>query len=874
MSTLVVVESPAKARTLERILGPGYDVLASYGHIRDLPHGADQIPAKLKKEPWARLGVDVVNDFKPLYIIPKDSKQHIKALKDALKKADELLLATDEDREGESISWHVVQVLDPKVPVRRIVFHEITDEAIHEAIRQPREIDLHLVRAQESRRIIDRLFGYQLSPVLWKKVKPKLSAGRVQSVAVRLCVMRERERRAFHPAVYWDAEAQFERDGVPFTARLIRLGDQQLVRGKDFDAATGKLRDGANGLWIESEHEIRSLIAGWQGPWTVASVEQKPYTRKPYPPFTTSSLQQEAYRKLRFSARHTMRVAQRLYEGVDTGDGDRTGLITYMRTDSLHLSNKALADAQAVILERYGPEFTDGPREYKTSAKGAQEAHEAIRPTEMSRMPRHVKNLLSADEHRLYDLIWKRAVASQMTDARLERTTAEIIAASSDGAPDAVFTASGKTIEFAGFLRAYVEGSDDPRQLESDQEILLPRLAQGETCTPLEVESKYHETSPPARYTEASLVKKLEAEGIGRPSTYASILDTIQRRGYVFKKNGSLVPTFTAYAVTELLEAHFEHYVDIAFTALLEQDLDEVATGEMPWQELLELFYFGDDEGELGLEDQIAAQEPRIEYPAIEIGQHPETDEKIIIRIGRYGPYLQQRSNGDERISASIPEDIAPADLTLDEAIALLEKAKRGAILIGHTPEGEDVYLKHGRFGAYVQVGEDPERGSKEPKPKRASVPKGLTDEEVTIRLALKWLSLPRVLGTHPEADAEVIAADGRYGPYIRCGDETRSLPAEDDIYSVKLPRALEILAQPKKGRRRGSSSRKVLKEFGKDSDSKTVELLDGFYGPYLTNGELNAGVPKGTNVDELTAEDALRILAERGKPPKRKRKT
>jgi DNA topoisomerase-1 len=874
MSSLVVVESPAKARTLERILGSGYNVLASYGHIRDLPHGADQIPAKLKKEPWARLGVDVENDFKPLYIVPRDSSKHIKALKAALKNADELLLATDEDREGESISWHVVQALDPKVPVRRIVFHEITDEAIHQAIEQPREIDLNLVRAQESRRIIDRLFGYQLSPLLWKKVKPKLSAGRVQSVAVRLCVMRERERRAFHPAVYWDAEAEFEKDGTRFTARLVRFGDQPLVRGKDFDADTGKLKGGAKALWLESEDEIEQLIASWQSPWTVTSVAQKPYTRKPYPPFTTSSLQQEAYRKLRFSARHTMRVAQRLYEGIDMGDGDRTGLITYMRTDSLHLSQKALKDAQTVILERYGEAFTTGPREYKTTAKGAQEAHEAIRPTEMSRMPRHVKDLLTADELRLYDLIWKRAVASQMSDARLKRTTAEITATPADqteGRQDAVFSASGKTVEFAGFLRAYVEGSDDPRQLETDQEILLPPLDQGEACDPLAVQSKYHETSPPARYTEASLVKKLEAEGIGRPSTYASILDTILRRGYVFKKNGSLVPTFTAYAVTKLLEAHFEHYVDIAFTALLEQDLDEIAAGEMAWKELLELFYFGDGEEERGLEGQIAEQEPLIEYPAIEIGLHPESGEKVIVRIGRYGPYLQQRSNGDERISASIPEDIAPADLTLEEAVSLLEKAKRGAILIGHTEDGEDVYLNHGRFGAYVQIGETPARGSKEPKPRRASVPKETPDEEVTIELALKWLSLPKVLGTHPDTEAEVIAADGRYGPYIRCGDETRSLPAEDDIYTVALDRALEVLAQPKRGRQRGKASRKVLREF--EAGGKKVELLDGFYGPYLTNGDLNAGVPKGTNIAELTAEEALRILAERGKPPKRKRK-
>jgi len=875
MSALVVVESPAKAKTLERILGPGYTVEASYGHIRDLPHGADQIPAAVKKESWARLGVNLEKDFEPLYIIPKDKARHIKTLKDALKGADELLLATDEDREGESISWHVVEVLNPKIPVRRIVFHEITDEAIHQALEEPRDIDLDLVRAQESRRIIDRLFGYQLSPVLWKKVRTGLSAGRVQSVAVRLCVLRERQRRAFHAAIYWDVEAEFEKDGSRFTARLARVGDQSVARGKEFDPATGRLKESSRSLWIESQGDADHLIDTWERPWQVTSVKEKPYTRKPYPPFTTSSLQQEAYRKLRFSARHTMRVAQRLYEGIDMGDGDRTGLITYMRTDSFHLSNKALTDAQEVILGRYGKEFTDGPRVYKTSAKGAQEAHEAIRPTEMSRMPRHVRHLLSEDEHHLYDLVWKRAVASQMTNARLKRTTAEITA--SAGATegegfDAVFSASGKTVEFAGFLRAYVEGSDDPRQLETDQEILLPQLAEGEACDPLTVESRIHETSPPARYTEASLVKKLEAEGIGRPSTYASILDTIQQRGYIFRKNGSLVPTFTAYAVTKLLEAHFADYVDTEFTARLEQQLDDIATGEIPWKEQLEQFYFGNGGDLLGLEGQIAAQEPLIEYPSIEIGRHPETDDLIAVRIGRYGPYLQQRTNGDEKISASIPEDIAPADLTLDEAVILLEKSKRGATLIGHTETGEDVFLNHGRFGAYVQIGETPPRGSKEPKPKRASVPDDLPDEEVTIDKALLWLSLPRVLGQHPDNGEDVVAAKGRYGPYLSCNKETRTLPMEDDIYTVGLERALEVLAEPKKGRGRRQSTRStVLKEF--EADGKKVELLDGFYGPYLTNGELNAGLPKGTDVAALTSEEAFRILAEKGKPPKKRRK-
>ena len=874
MSSLVVVESPAKARTLERILGAGYAVAASYGHVRDLPSSADQIPAKVKKEPWARLGVNLEKDFEPLYIVPSDKSRHIKALKSALAKADELLLATDEDREGESISWHVVELLDPKVPVRRIVFHEITDEAIHAALAAPRDIDENLVKAQESRRIIDRLFGYQLSPLLWKKVGKGLSAGRVQSVAVRLCVLRERERRAFHSAVYWDVEAQFEHDGVDFRARLVRLGDDRVATGQDFDAATGKLKEGSPALWLETEDAAARLDERWQRPWRVSSVEQKPFVRKPYPPFTTSTLQQEAYRKLRFSARHTMRVAQRLYEGVDLGHDERTGLITYMRTDSFHLASRALEEAQSLIRSRYGDEFTSGPREYKTKSKGAQEAHEAIRPTEIRRDPDSLASILNADELKLYDLIWKRTVASQMTEARLRRTTIEITApvdpAASDGA-DGVFSASGTTVEFPGFLRVYEEGRDDPKRTR-DRDVLLPKLAEGDACDPVTVEAKSHETSPPARYTEATLVKKLEAEGIGRPSTYASILDTIQRRGYIFKRHGGLVPTFTAHAVTRLLEDHFRDYVDTEFTARMEQRLDDIATGELPWKEQLEHFYFGDGPDHPGLEQQIARQEPLIEYPAMEVGRLPDSGEPIVVRIGRYGPYLQV-ADGDEKITASLPEDLAPSELTEELALEIIARAQRGSHLLGHDESGESVYLAHGRFGPYVQLGETPERGSKQPKPKRASLPKDFPEEEVTLEKALVWLSLPRTLGEHPETGEEVIAASGRYGPFLKCGGETRSLPGEDDIYTVGLDRALEVLAQPKKGRGRRSTTRKVLKELGKDADGKEIQLLDGFYGPYLTNGDLNASLPKGTDHASLTPEDAARLLAERGKPPKRKRK-
>ncbi|MDY7095778.1 MAG: type I DNA topoisomerase [Acidobacteriota bacterium] len=867
MTSLVIVESPAKAKTISRILGKDYSVEASYGHVRDLPESADQIPEKVKKESWARLGVNVGEDFAPLYVVPQDKKKYITRLRQALKGADELLLATDEDREGESISWHVVEVLKPKVPVRRIAFHEITDDAIKAALAKPREIDENLVRAQESRRIVDRLYGYQLSPVLWKKVRTGLSAGRVQSVAVRLCVLRERERQSFRSATYWDVEAEFVKDAVHYTARLSKVDGQKVASGQDFDPDTGELKKGARGLWIRTEEEAQALIDGWETPFTVTSVEKKPQKRRPAPPFTTSSLQQEANRKLRFSARHTMRVAQRLYEGIDTG-GDRVGLITYMRTDSTTLSEKALKDAVGVIKDRYGDQYTDGPRRYATKAKGAQEAHEAIRPTELSRSPEQVSRYLNRDEQRLYELIWKRTLASQMADARLLRTSVEITAAGADG--DGLFTATGMAVQFPGFLRAYVEGSDDPAAEIADREVVLPELDRGDRCNPRSVEPKGHETQPPARYTEASLVKKLEAEGIGRPSTYATIMDTIQNRGYVVKKSNALVPTFTAFAVTKLLESHFADYVDTDFTARMEQQLDDIAGGSLDWKAHLQQFYFGDGPEQPGLEGQIAREQPEIDYPAVEIGSHPGTGNAVVVKVGRFGPYLQTESKDGERVSASLPDDLAPADLTIEKAVEMLEQSKKGAQSLGEDPDtGKPVYLASGRFGPYVQLGETPERGSKQPKPKRASLPKGVSPEEVTLKAALKWLSLPRTLGEDPDG-VEVVAASGRYGPFIKRGDDTRSLTENDDVYAVTLERALELLAQPKtRGRR---ATRTVLQDFGKDDAGNTIQLLDGRYGPYITNGELNASLSKGADPQALTREEAERILAERGKAPKRRR--
>ena len=872
MSSLVIVESPAKAQTLSRILGSGYQVEASYGHVRDLPGSAAQIPARVKKEPWARLGVNVENDFEPLYVIPNDKKKHIKKLKEAMAKADELLLATDEDREGESISWHVVEILKPQIPVRRIVFHEITDEAIHAALEASRDIDQNLVEAQESRRILDRLFGYELSPLLWKKVRSGLSAGRVQSVAVRLCVDRERDRRRFRSANYWDVEAEIEKDGLPFVARLARVGDHKVANGKDFDPDTGELKKASRAVWLRSQEEVEQLISDWQEPWTVSKVEVKPLVRRPAPPFITSSLQQEANRKLRFSARHTMRVAQRLYEGIDL-EGDRVGLITYMRTDSVTLAERALNEAQDVIRDLYGEAYAQGSRRYKTKSKMAQEAHEAIRPTELSRTPDQLQRFLQPDELRLYELIWKRTIASQMADARLQRTSIEILAPAAEPDRNGWFSVSGTTIEFAGFLKVYVESSDDRRAERTDQETLLPPLEEKEALTPAQLEPKSRETLPPARYTEATLVKKLEAEGIGRPSTYASIIDTIQNRGYVIKQGNALVPTFTAFAVTELLENHFADLVDVKFTARMEQQLDDIAQGQLNSQDHLHRFYFGEQDDAPGLEKQIAEQEPKIDFPRIEIGQNPESGKPIIVRVGRYGPYLQQEGENGEKLAASVPDDVPPADLTVKEAVELLDKASKGAQMLGHHPDdGLPVYLAHGRYGPYVQLGETPERGSKDPKPKRASLPKGLAEEEATLELALKWLSLPRSLGVDPDKDEEIIAASGRFGPYIKRGDDTRSLPAEDDIYTVGLERALELLAQPKRRRGQRQATRKSLRDFGEGEGGK-IQLLEGPYGPYLTNGELNASLPKGTSAEKLERDEAVRILNERGKKPKSRRR-
>ncbi len=875
MAYLVVVESPAKAKTIGRILGKDYIVEASYGHIRDLPSSAAQIPKKVKEQAWSRLGVNVDDDFEPIYIIPSEKKKYVKTLKDALKKADGLLLATDEDREGESISWHVVEVLKPKVPVQRIAFHEITAEAIKNAVAEPREINESLVRAQESRRVLDRLFGYSLSPVLWKKVSRGLSAGRVQSVAVRLCVIRERDRIAFRVASYWDAEAHFSAGAERFAARLVRIDGTRVAVGGDFEQTTGRPKKPESVRWIENGREAESLCSRLGGPWTVRKVEEKPLVNRPQPPFTTSSLQQDANRKFSFSARHTMRVAQRLYEGVDLG-GERVGLITYMRTDSFTLAEGALQAAETVIRERFGAEYTQGARRYKTKSAGAQEAHEAIRPTDLSRTPEMIARYLGKDEARLYELIWKRTIASQMTDAKVLRTSVEVASALTPGTGtgslaadvrEAVFLATGKAIQFPGFLRAYVEGKDDPKAEIADKEVILPRMTVDQQIQLVDLEAKGHETLPPARYTEATLVKRLESEGIGRPSTYATIIETIQARGYASKQKNALVPTFTAFAVTQLLEEHFSRYVEFEFTARLEKELDDVAAGSISWHEQLSRFYFGASK-EPGLKERIERAEPEIKYPEILVGQDAESDEKIVVKVGRYGPYLQM--NG---VMASLPEDLAPADLTLEHALELIRKKQQGPRVIGTDPKsGLTVYASHGRFGPYVQLGELPE-DKKAPKPRRASLPKDQNEDTVDMALALKLLSLPRTLGQHPERGEEIIATIGRFGPYIKCGDDSRSLrSADDDVYEISLERALEILARPKRTRRARGAAKVVLKALGQIGDGPEIQVLEGPYGAYITNGEKNASLPEGVSLEALSLEQASEILKTKGKAPRRKR--
>jgi DNA topoisomerase I len=852
---LVIVESPAKAKTIGRFLGKDYEVVASYGHIRDLPSSADEIPAKVKSESWARLGVDVEHGYAPVYVVTKESRDRIAELKKLVKDAEEIILATDEDREGESISWHLLETLKPKAPIKRIAFHEITREAIEDALAHPRDVNTELVAAQESRRILDRLFGYSLSPVLWKKIRPKLSAGRVQSVAVRLVVEREEERKAFKSAEYWDAEAELEADGLPFTATLTHWTEKRLASGKDFDGATGELKSDVNANeihWLRAD-EAQSLPDVLRGglPWRVASVEQKEARLSPDRPLITSTLQRAASSLLGFSPRKTMQIAQQLYEGIDLGGGEREGLITYMRTDSVALSEEALREAATVIQDRFGAEYHQR-RTYTTKSKMAQEAHEAIRPTHLRRHPDQVRSRLNADQWNLYRLIWNRTLASQMPDAKLLRTAIDIEAETPQGG--ARFRANGSVVTFPGFLRVA-----DTNQTDTQ----LPEVKEGEPIGPGQrialnrLEALSHETKPPARYTEASLIQRLEEEGIGRPSTYAPTISTIQARGYVDLVGKALRPTFLAVATTQLLRDHFPEYVDLGFTARMEDALDEIASGKRDSVKFLDAFYRGHGDYGAGLEPHIEKELPRIDYPVLSLGPDPDSGEPIVVRIGRTGAYVQRGDGGTEN-NASIPLDMGFEELDAAKAAGLLRDKAKGNEPIGtHPDSGESIFALIGPYGPYVQLGEKTED---RPKPKRASLPKGKSLEDVNLAMAVKLLSLPRVLGTHPETGQEVSAAVGRFGPYVRCEGEFRSLEASDDVYTIDFERALALLAQPKKTRARG---KKVLKNLGAHPDSgAAVELCEGRYGPYVTDGSANCSVPKDKDPDTVTLEDAVTLLA------------
>ena len=845
MATLVIVESPTKARTIRNFLPSGYQVEASMGHVRDLPQSASEIPEALKGEKWAQLGVNVDADFEPIYVVPKDKKKIVKQLQDALKSANELVLATDEDREGESISWHLLQLLKPKVPIKRMVFHEITKEAIRDALKNCRTIDDQVVRAQETRRILDRLVGYTLSPLLWKKISWGLSAGRVQSVAVRLLVTRERLRRAFHQGSYWDLEAILEQNKSPFESRLVTVAGTKVATGSDFDPNTGNIIRGRNVLLL-NETEARDLVTRLTDkPWTVTKIDERPVTRKPSPPFTTSTLQQEANRKLRISARDTMRTAQSLYE---------QGYITYMRTDSVHLSEQAIAAARSCVEQKYGSEYlSPKPRQYTTKAKGAQEAHEAIRPAGSTfRTPKETR--LEGRELQVYDLIWKRTVACQMADARQTQITVDL------QVEDAGFRSTGKRIDFPGYLRAYVEGSDDPDAALEDQEVILPLLKVGDHPQCKELEAIGHETQPPARYTEASLVKTLESEGIGRPSTYASIISTIVDRGYAQLTKNALIPTFTAFAVTTLLEKHFPDLVNTGFTAKMEQTLDEISTGEAQWLPYLRNFYLG----EKGLDNQVKQRESQIDTAEARSIELENLEAKV--RIGKFGAYIELDRDG-EQLTASLPQDVTPAELNDDRVEILLKQKTEGPDKLGLHPETEEpIFILNGTYGPYVQLGEVTEENKK---PKRASLPKGVNISDVTLEMAVGLLTLPRKLGIHPDTGGKVGAGLGRFGPYVvhdqgKEGKEYRSLKAEDNVLTIELERAVELLAQPKKSR---SSSRGATKEAlrvlgNHPDDGEPINIYDGPYGPYIKHGKTNAGIPEDQSVEEVTLAMALDLLA------------
>ncbi|KAA8970504.1 type I DNA topoisomerase [Mycobacterium sp.] len=885
---LVIVESPTKARKLAGFLGSDYIVESSRGHIRDLPRGAADVPAKYKSEPWARLGVNVDADFEPLYIISPEKKSTVSELKGLLKDVDELYLATDGDREGEAIAWHLLETLKPRIPVKRMVFHEITEPAIRAAAEHPRDLDIDLVDAQETRRILDRLYGYEVSPVLWKKVAPKLSAGRVQSVATRIIVQRERDRMAFRSAAYWDVVAELDAavsdphaSPPTFTARLTGVDGLRVATGRDFDSS-GVLRQ-PDDVVLLGESRAGELAAGLRGAQlTVTSVEEKPYTRRPYPPFMTSTLQQEAGRKLRFSAERTMSVAQRLYEN---------GYITYMRTDSTTLSESAIAAARTQARQLYGEEYVSpSPRQYTRKVKNAQEAHEAIRPAgDMFATPDAVRRELDGDDFRLYELIWQRTVASQMADAR--GTTLSLRIGGTSGEAQVVFSASGRTLTFPGFLKAYVETVDELAGGEADDaERRLPQLRQGQRVDVAASTPEAHATNPPPRYTEASLVKALEELGIGRPSTYSSIIKTIQDRGYVYKRGSALVPSWVAFAVVGLLERHFGRLVDYGFTAAMEDELDEIAAGHAQRTTWLNHFYFGGDYGvpdsvarSGGLKKLVGVNLEGIDAREVNSIKVFDDDQgrPVYVRVGKNGPYLERMVTGEDGEPtpqrASLNDTLTPDQLTPEVAEELFAAPSEGRVLGVDPDTGHQIVARDGRYGPYVTEilpqppeaddGTAPAKKAKKPagpKPRTASLLRSMDLQTVTLEDALKLLSLPRVVGVDPESGEQITAQNGRYGPYLKRGNDSRSLANEDQIFDITLEEALKLYAEPKRRGRQGASA-PPLRELGTDPASGRPMLIkDGRFGPYVTDGETNASLRKGDDVVSITDERAAELLAER----------
>ena len=892
---LVIVESPAKAATIKRFLSRDYEVAASFGHIRDLPRSAKEIPSRLRSKSWGKLGVDVDGDFEPVYVIPAESKKHISALRKKARGAEELILATDEDREGESISWHLLEVLKPDVPVRRIAFHEITRSAIQAALAEPRSVDEQLVRAQETRRVLDRLFGYSLSPVLWKKVRGKLSAGRVQSAALRLLVEREEERQRFRSSEYWRVQATFAEASVAarggeeggFTAELIRSGGKTVATAKNFDSRTGEPRLTENVVVLDENAASRiAREAMASRPWRVARVEEKESRRRPLPPFTTSTLQQFASSMLRMTPRRTMRLAQQLYEGIDLGGGDRQGLITYMRTDSVSLSQAALAEAAAFIRREFGDDYHQR-RRFATRSRTAQEAHEAIRPTRISRTPKSLGRFLDRDQLRLYELVWRRTVASQMADARIARTTIEFqvapdgstgkLQADADASAH-VFRAAGSVVRFPGYQRVWRTSRED---------VILPPLVEGQRigaddvrggtddvrggtddATPptdgrtadagrlapplvdiLGVEPRGQRTQPRPRYSEAMLVRKLEEEGIGRPSTYEPTLARLREREYAIRKKGVLVPTYLGLCVTKLLRDHFPHYVDLRFTAGMEDALDRIAGGSVDHVRFLSDFFRGDGDDAPGLEKRIEEELPRIDFPALRVGEDPTTGEPLLVRIGKQHVFLQ-RGVGRESPRAALPVDLLIDELTPEKASELIESRLRGRVPLGRDDEtGLNVYVRTGPFGPYVQLGED------DAGPRRASLPKGMSTEQVDLAFALRLLSLPRLLGNAPGTGQPVEAGLGRYGPYVKRAKTYRNLESVERAFDITLEEALALLnARPGKT---------VIAVLGEHPDTgEPLNVYKGRYGPYITDGKVNAGIPGNREPASVGVDEALELLA------------